>query len=125
MLRSLLFGLGLVLSVVAANANGPMKAMHGGEVQQVGANHVELVVSDGELMLYVSDNQDNPVAVEDVRATATILSGGKHEKVELEPGEGNVLRAKGNFSTGKGLKVVVSLTMPDEKPVLARFAPFD
>lgn len=123
--RSLLVALGLILVSATANAHGSMEAINGGEVREAGTNHLELVVTEGELVLYVRDEQENPVAIKDALATATVLSGGKAETIELEPGEGNVLRAKANFIAGKGLKVVVSLTMPGKKSVLARFAPFD
>jgi hypothetical protein len=59
-----------------------------------------------------------------VRGTATVLSGAK-ATVPLESAGTNVLRGAGEFAVGPDLKVVVSLTFPDEKTWQARFTPWE
>src|SRR5512134_3879134 len=59
-----------------------------------------------------------------VVATATVLAQGKQEIVTLQPAAGNVMRGRGAFMAQPGLKVVVSLTLPGQRPQLGRYAPF-
>lgn len=100
------------------------KPMHGGKVVEVSDHHLELVAKDGTLTLHVRDEKDKPEAVKDAKATATVLSGGKQEVVTLTPGSTS-LSGKGALPIAKGTRVVVSLTMPGQKAVQARFSPAD
>jgi len=117
--------LALAASPALAHGTGQHKAHHGGQVVVAGHDHLELVAKEGELTLYVRGEDDKPEAVKGATANATVLVGGKQTIVKLEPQEGNVLKGKGSFTVAKGMKVVVSLKLPDHKPVTARFSPAD
>ena len=117
--------LALAAPLAVAHEGGAHKPQHGGQVVIAGHDHLELVVKDGELTLYVRGEDDKPEAVKGAVATATVLVGGKQQTVKLEPQEGNVLKGMGSFAVAKGMRVVVSLKLPDHKPVTARFTPAD
>jgi hypothetical protein len=126
MIRMLALATALALAATPALAHTEShNAHHGGQVVVAGHDHLELVAKDGELTLYVRGEDDKPEAVKGAKATATVLVGGKQTIVTLEPQEGNILKGKGSFTVAKGMKVVVSLTLPDHKPVTARFSPAD
>lgn len=128
MTRILLTVLALALALPAvAHDDATLDAMatpHGGQMRMAGPYHFELVVAERQLTLYLSDHADQPVASQGVRGTATVLSGGK-ASVPLESAGANVLRGTGDFAVGPEMKVVVSLTFPDEKTWQARFTPWD
>ena len=73
-------------------------------------DHLELVAKDGEITLYVRDEDDKPDTTKGLAATATVLAAGKQVTVKLEPQGGNVMKGKGTFVVAKGMRVVVSLT---------------
>jgi hypothetical protein len=119
MLRSVFLALLLNLSVIsAALAAGDHhhKGKHGGTTGQTsGHHHVELVTEGQSMTLYVLHGDGELENVADAKATATILSGGKTEKIVLMP-DGEVLKGKGNFTVEKGDTIVITLTMPGHKP---------
>ncbi len=92
---------------------------HGGKLVESGHHHLEVVAKDGVLEVYVEgeDGQHEDVAA--AKATATVLSGGKAETIQLAPADG-VLKGSGSFKAVKGTAIVITLTMPDHKPEQAR-----
>ena len=112
-------------ALAMAHGTGKEKAQHGGQVVAAGHYHLELVAKDGELTLYVRGEDDKPESVKGAVASATVLAAGKQVTVKLEPQDGNVMKGKGTFVVAKGMRVVVSLTLPEHKPVTARFTPAD
>jgi hypothetical protein len=93
---------------------------HGGKIIDAGAHHLEIVAKDGELEVYVTDEEEKPVVIDGAKATANVLSEGKMEDIELAPGTENALKGTGTFKAVKGTTIVVTLTMPGHKPVQAR-----
>lgn len=84
-----------------------------------GHHHVELVAKDQAIDLYVLHDDGELEDVDGAKATATVLSGGKTEKITLTPA-GSVLKGSGSAKLGKGDTVVISLTMPGHKAEQAR-----
>jgi hypothetical protein len=127
MIRAFVVAVALAAGMSFALAHGPggEKAHHGGQVVVTGHDHLELVAKDGELTLYVRGEDDKPEAVTGAVASATVLAAGKQVTVKLEPQTDNILKGTGMFVVAKGMRVVVSLTMPKHKPVTARFTPAD
>lgn len=123
--RSLVLALSLCLVVATAWAHGPGRGPNGGQMQDLAGGHVELVAHDSEIVVYLFDATDKPISAQGVVATATVLSQGKQELVMLQPADGNVLRGRGGFTAQPGLKVVLSLTLPGQRPQLGRYAPLD
>ena len=130
MIRVAAFALAVALAVplALAQGSGAKKAHHGGQVVVAKGEHdhfLELVAKDGELTLYVRDDEDNADSVKGAKGSATVLAGGKQTTVRLEPQEPNILKGKGSFTVAKGMKVVVTLTLPEHRPITARFTPAD
>jgi hypothetical protein len=111
--------------VATAYAHGPARGPNGGQMQDLAGGHVELVAQDNEIAVYLFDAENKPISAQGVVATATVLSQGKQEMVMLQPADGNVMRGRGVFLAQPGLKVVVSLTLPGQRPQLGRYAPLD
>lgn len=125
LIRSLVLASGLYLVALTAWAHGPARGPNGGQMQDVAGAHVELVAHGGDIAVYLFDAENKPMPARGAAATATVLVQGKQESVTLEPGEGNVLRGRGGITAQPGIKVVVSLTLPGQRPQFGRYAPLD
>ena len=112
----------LVAAPVAAFADGPKIGPNGGARTDAGPYHAELVLKGNDVVLYVTDGSDKPVDVTGAKAEATILANKQTQKVTLVPAGGNALRGQANLGeVHDSVKVVTALTMPEQKPVQARF----
>lgn len=94
-------------------------AKHGGKLVESGHHHLEIVAKDGALEVYVEGEDGKPEDLAAAKATATVLSEGKAETIQLAPDAG-VLKGSGSFKAVKGTAIVITLTMPDHKPEQAR-----
>ena len=95
------------------------KAQHGGVVSVVKDLNYELVATQGELALYVSDH-GKPVDLAGATGKLTLLSGTQKQEVALAPA-GNALRAKGDFRVVAGTKVLASVKTALGAASTARF----
>jgi hypothetical protein len=114
-----------VAAPVAAFAHGPTSGPHGGVMADAGSYHVEFTAQGDDIMLYVSDGDGKPLDVTGAKAEATVLVDKKAHKITLSPAGspagGNLLKGRAALGGAGGLKAVVVLTMPGQKPVQARF----
>jgi len=110
--------LGLLLAVSPA-AWASDKA--GGHEVEVGKYHVELVVKDKDLTLYVRDAADKPIDTKSVKASANVLSGKDKATVQLAAA-GDSLKGQAPFSVAKDAKVVVTFSVGGAKSEQARFS---
>ena len=105
-----------------AHGKGP----NGGQVEEIGSTHVELVARDGELRLYVLDAQDRPVSTRGATGTAILQAEGRQQVLRFEPGPDDAyLAARGDFRAVRGLRVVASVALPGQATRQARFTPAD
>jgi hypothetical protein len=112
----------LFAAPVTAFADGPKIGPNGGARTDAGPYHAELVLKGNEVVLYVTDGADKPVDVTGAKAEATILANKQTQKVTLMPAGGNTLKGQANLGEAHdSVKVVTALTMPEQKPVQARF----
>lgn len=118
--RPLALAAALLLAPVTALAHGE-DGRHGGTLVDAPPYHLELVAKGKELMLHVMDDKMAPVDVTGATASATVLAGGKSEKVELKPAGAAALAGQAGTELGHGAKVVASITLKGAKPVQARF----
>ena len=95
---------------------------HGGHEIEIGKYHVELVVKDRALSLYVRDQADKPVNPKTVKASANVLSGKDKATVQLAPGVGEALSGQAPFSVAKDAKVIVTFSVDGGKSEQARFS---
>ena len=110
---------------VSASADGPAIGPNGGQVKDAGKYHLELVVKDAALTVYVTSNKDTKIATKSATGTATVLAGKSTSNVKLEPGGENALAGSGGFQPAPDMKVVVSVTLPGQAPIQARFTPLE
>ena len=95
---------------------------HGGQVRMAGPVHLELVVANKQITLYVTDHADNLVDTANGSAKVIIRSGKKNRYVVvLRPAGENALRGGGEFTLGKSNDVSVLIALPEHEPQRAQF----
>ena len=119
------FAATLLFLPVSASADGPAIGPNGGQVRDAGKYHLELLVKDSALTVYVTGNKDAKVATKGATGGATVLAGKTTSSVKLEPRGENALAGSGGFQPVPDMKVVVSVTLPGQTPVQARFTPLE
>lgn len=112
---------------LAARAHLPPGARgpNGGQVQDIGSYHGELVARDGELTLFLFDHRDQPLDARSASGTAVVLVGGHQHSLTFAPRQdGTALVARGDFHAASGMRVVVQVS-PREgvARAQARFTP--
>lgn len=116
------FALALVPATYAdERAIGP----NGGQIKDAGKYHLELVVKENGLTVYVTGTKDQKIETKGASGTATVLTGKNTASVKLESSGENALAGSGKFAPATDMKVVVSITLPGQAPIQARFTPLD
>lgn len=110
-------------SVAAEKHDHAKRGTNGGEVADAGPYHLELVVKDQAIALYVLDEKNRKVAVDSAKATATVMSGGGRTTVSLTPAGDNVLKGSGKFQSKEDMRVLVSISIGGKEAQQARFTP--
>lgn len=129
MLRTLLLAAMLALAPLAAmaqpkhdhSATGE-RGPNGGKVEHAGATHMELVLKDSTVRVYLYDEDMKPVAAQGTEVTVTVQVEGKRGTVKLLPAGANLLEGKTGLTAGDGARAVVALKLPGKPIVQARFA---
>ncbi|PZW39458.1 hypothetical protein C8P66_12837 [Humitalea rosea] len=116
---------GFVLAPVAGRAHEPRRGPNGGQKVDIGSNHAELVAEGNTLRLFLFDGADRPIPVAGVTAQVVILAGGRQATIALAPTGDTVLAGTGDFVAARGMRAVVTLTLPGQRPAQARFTPMD
>ena len=94
---------------------------HGGQVVSAESRHLELVVHEGEIRLYLFSQSMTPLPVEGVRGTIEILVPGlENRRAEFTPGI-DALEAKLDLVGVRKVIAVVTLNI-DGKAQTARFS---
>lgn len=114
-----------VLAPFAAVAHEPRRGPNGGQKVDIGSNHAELVAEGNILRLFLFDGADQPIPTAGVTAQVVILAGGRQATIALAPTGANVLAGTGDFVAARGMRAVVTLTLPGQRPAQARFTPMD
>ena len=115
--------LALAAAPLVASAHEAAKGPNGGPVVDSSGHHVEMVAKDTELVLYLTEGTDKPLASAGAKnARAIVQDGGKTATVPLQPAEPNKLVGTLAQPLGSGARVVISATMADGHTVQARFA---
>ena len=112
--------LAIVLPALPASAHDP-KPRHGGAVVMAGTYHVELVVKDGQVDVYLLGHDDKPVSVAGRKGVAILMADGKSVRVPLEPAGSERLSGKAADARPTAPKGVVQITEPAGGTVQARF----
>jgi hypothetical protein len=129
MLRVLTVILSLAVagSALAHSDSKWTKGPQGGHLVDAGKGkqHWELVAKGNELTLYVLDADEKPIKVDGGSAKGEVLIGGKTYKVDFKPAGANTLKATGDFTAAKGMKVVVKTDKVGGQSFQARLAPLN
>lgn len=116
----------LTLIPLAARAHEPRRGPNGGQKVDMGTNHAELVAEGNTLRLFLFDGADRALPAAGATAQAVVLAGGRQATIALTPTTGtNVMAGTGDFLAARGMRAVVTLTLPGQRPVQARFTPMD
>ena len=111
---------GALLLPVAASAH-ETNGTNGGRVSDAGPYHVELVVKDARVEVFVSDAEERPVRAVGFKGTAVLMVDGKPQRIALEPREETRLSGTAPAPLPPDAKGAVQLTAPDGKTAQARF----
>jgi hypothetical protein len=98
---------------------------HGGQVRASGPYHLELVVKDGELVLYVTDHAGQEIKTDGGEGKANIQqdkAGGKIT-VKLEPLQNNMFKGRCDSQVNPETVIVVFVKLPEQDAYAARFTP--
>ena len=71
------------------------------------------------------DANEKPVNVDGGSAKGQVLLGGKTYNVDFKPAGGNTLKATGDFTAAKGMKVIVKTDKVGGQSFQARLAPLN
>jgi hypothetical protein len=124
--RRTLLAAATMLPVLAPGARASItRGPNGGQRIDLAGGHAELVADGNELRLYLSDNSYRPRSAEGASGQAVVLAGGRQTTVTLTPAGADMLRGQGEFTAAAGMRVVVTLTMPGQRPAQGRFTPRD
>jgi hypothetical protein len=106
-----------------AGARGP----NGGQVQDVGSYHGEMLAKDGEITLFLFDHNDRPMPAMGASGTAIVLAEGRQQTLTFAPrADGAALVATGEFRAAPGLRVVAQIVArPGQPRAQARFTPVE
>ncbi len=115
----------LALAPMPAHAHAPRRGPNGGQKVDIGSHHAELVAEGSTLRLFLFDANDRPIAAAGASAPAVVLAGGRQTTIARAPAGDNLLQGSGDFTAARGMRAVVTVTLPGQRPAQARFTPLD
>jgi hypothetical protein len=109
-----------LLSVATAGAQkdeqfDQARAAHGGQMQKAGPMQLELVVEPEQLVLYVTDHHNGPLATAGGSAKAIITGGKDRYVVILSPRGENVLEGTGDYKLASYNLISLMVALPDQE----------
>ena len=121
-MKRLVLAVALMAWPVVALTHELAKGPNGGPVVDSAGHHVEMVAKGTELVLFLTEADDTPLASAGAKtARAIVQDGGRTAAVPLQPAEPNRLVGTLTQPLAPGARVVVSATLADGHTVLARF----
>ena len=96
-------------------------APHGGQLRMAGGFHFELVVTPTALQIYVTDHAGKTVSTQGATGNAVTLAKTGKQTIALSPRNENLLEGSGTFDATQGLKAIVTINIPGQEPLTARF----
>jgi hypothetical protein len=111
----------VIVGAVSATAHDVDKGPNGGRVVEAPPHHLELVVEERSVTVFVTDSAEKPVAVTGFKGLAILTMGGKVQRVALAPADGTRLSGTAAVALPRDVGGVVQLTGPDGKTAQGRF----
>lgn len=119
---------GLLMAPFTAQAHtdeylDTMGGVHGGMLRMSGAYHLELVVNEGTVTVWVMDHGNAPQSTAGARGQLMLLQDGERVIVELEPqGENELRGSDARIVATESPRAVLTLSMSGQPPLQLRFA---
>lgn len=111
-MKKILIATLLTCAAGLAFADGTLQPKYGGTmVEAKSGNRIELVVSPGMVMVYLTDHSDKPLDTRGASGEITLLSGTSKTTAKLQAGQGNALMAHGTFNVAAGAKSIVKFAL--------------
>jgi hypothetical protein len=111
----------ILLTALPAAGHEVEKGPNGGRVVEASAHHVELVVKDNAVNVFVTDANEKPVSINGFTGVAIFTISGKAQRIPLEPKEGTRLSGTSPVALPAEPVGVVQITAPDGKTAQGRF----
>ncbi|TXH04499.1 MAG: hypothetical protein E6R07_07490 [Nevskiaceae bacterium] len=107
-------------SAVAHSTVTPL-ATHHGKALAAGIYHLELIVADNRVQLYVYDRGNNAAYVDGLQVKALVWTAKDSQEVALTPVRLNLMGGTGTFAAADIQRVIVMLAEEGGAPVNAWF----
>lgn len=111
----------LVSQAGAHSAPEEARPFYGGIAQTTEPFNLELVIEDRRLQLFVRDRHNWPLDIRGADATALVWSGERSMEMGLTPAARGALSGEGEIQREGLERVIVTLRMPGQEPVMAWF----
>jgi hypothetical protein len=111
----------LFLVAVPVLAHDVVKGPNGGRVVDAAPHHVELVVKDRSVTVFVTDSADKPISLAGFKGLAILTVSGKAQRIVLKPQDDTRLVGIAAVSLPANVRGVVQVTGPDGKTAQGRF----
>lgn len=114
------------LSLAWAHSNerlSKVEGAHGGMLRAAGQYHLELLVEEGQLRVWITDHANNPQTTRGAQGRAMVASRDRRLSVLLTPDGDNALAGRHpELRDGEDLRVALTVSMQGEAAVQARFS---
>lgn len=120
-MRILLTAITLLVGLSVLHAHEQRLGPRGGALVDAGSYHVELIIVDKTVDIFVSDAGDKPLSATGFKALAILAVSGKSVRVTLEPvADGSKLTGLAGDTLPKKVKGAIQLTGSDGKTSTGR-----
>lgn len=113
-------------SVTLAHSNEYLETItgpHGGKLRMAEQYHFEMVLTDGEVRVWVTDHSDTPQATEGATGNVKLITDTGIVAINLVPAGSNLLLGKSPEVRAKApAKIIAMIRMKGQPPLQARFA---
>ena len=125
-LRTSWLALSLCSGIAAAHDNSYFDSNptpHGGQVRMAGAYHVEAVLEEQKLVLYVTDHGDQAQSTAGWQGRATVLNGTDVTRLSLAAAGANRMQSDAAVTLAADTKLVVLLQPPNAETLQLSYTP--
>lgn len=111
----------LALLAMPAAAHAPGMGMHHGQQVNAGPFHMEAVVNDRTIEIYLVDHASKPIDTAGFKGTAILVIDTTTARIALTPAGENKLSGKADIALPMPLKGVVQVTLPNGGTAQGKF----
>lgn len=120
------FALASLPATLLAHSNEYLETItgaHGGKLRMAEQYHFEMVLSKGEVRLWVTDHGDTPQTTSGATGNVNLITSAGMVTIKLTPGGANTLIGKDpKVNPTASAKATVTVIMKGQKPLQTRFA---